>query len=309
MKALVGESARPNTSSVDKDMSDVILSADAQTVRAKLRWEVRVGRSFIKATDRVIYPTAHVTRSTFNPSWKPLSDLLAAQLKPSCAGKAQPEALVRVDASVPWRVVHRVVAAIYAAGVNQVLFAFQKPTAMAKPPRSKIDPVIDKVDADIAKRQKAGTKAMLAYLRAWRPTSEHPSWSVYQRCKTVLAGLEQARKRMDIGGYSYFAEGLANDIASCGCAVDLDAAKSLHWWWSDRRTKEQLIEADVRLVLSSAKAKRRELLVAKHDTPWSKAHTIVVDAAKRGGAFLLAEKGAKVSAADRKARQSPPLCK
>lgn len=248
-----------------------------------------VGKQKVVFESREVADTSRLandeTVSDESPHWKvpALYDALTSAGTPR-------EVVLQVDSTVPWKAVRRVAATVDASGVDSIVFAFLKPTEVARPGPSSIDGRISELDES---NTLSGSD---------QPIRNHPAQQAYGACAAAYEGLLIASTAGQAAVGQWLVDALPDAIAGCGCNVEVEAVKALHWWQSGRRNrKDGAIYVGVRVPLAGGK-KRSPISVAD-TTPWSSANKELLEAVVKGDAFFFSHLGDKDTAALSKSRE------
>ena len=298
MRALVEEGHEEVVTT--RGIHPVKLLATERTTWLRPAPVIVIGRDAVIFNGEVVETTEALAQDK-SPQWKiiELYDRLMSERRTACVrakDRTQTtwEVIVQIDSATPWRVVRRVVATAEASGVDSVVFAFLKPTTVAKPSPSSIDTRIEEIE----KRPTTLSD---------KPIPNHPLEQAYGRCKPAYDGLIATSRRDRSAIRQYLVGGLPDAIEGCQCNVEIEAVKALHWWWSGRRNSEDgAIYVGVRVPLTG---ERKRVPISSADTTlWSAAHKHVLDSTEQAEAFFFTHTGDKQKSAQAMPRKSESVC-
>jgi biopolymer transport protein ExbD len=182
--------------------------------------------------------------------------------------------LFLVDGGVAWADVAAVVSAAARAEVRTVGFAFETRAMRASPPPpSSIDAELARLDAEWAAQVADGKHA---------PLGRHPprpslADKVYARCpgaQRMANGLLSETIASD-DKIQALVERVPDEIAACGCKVELAALKQLFWrLWDRHRSAGPLAWIEVEVAPDGVP------VAATATEPWSRASARIVEAAR-----------------------------
>lgn len=306
MRALVEEGNEPVVAS-RRGLELVTVVPTQPTTRLHLAPMITIGKDVVEFNGGVVAITAELARSSSTAAsiLMALHDGLMKLRRAMCthdsARNGTPwEVMVQVDATTPWRVVRSVVTTAEASGVQSVVFVVLKPSAVAKPGPTSIDARIELIEAEL--------RSVPFDLAPRGATADHPFELTYGRCRAAYEGILATVGKGEAAFDRYLVDGLPDAIAGCGCNVDVEAFKALHWWWSGRRTfPNGEIHVGVRVPLTGEAA--RTPISVEETTPWSIAHQRVLATVRKPGAFFLTYPGDPRASLGTAPRKTTDVCR
>jgi len=185
-----------------------------------------------------------------------------------------PRSYVAVNADVPWSRVAMVGQEAAAAGITRLTMLFVDPDrSVPGPPPSAIDADLER----FAKASKARRQQITAELMAY----------VYQDCQEALRVIAQMGVHEVADIKQVLLDELPAAIGACACAADDASVKALHWALFGKAKPNSGVT--VRVVAPDETPVTA--MAHEAETPWSEAHTTVVelaaDAAKQPVGFTV----------------------
>jgi hypothetical protein len=208
---------------------------------------VRIGKNGIKLGTTSIADTAQL-RAGLDTEAAAIDDAYAkGGISPRSMREPQRSYLV-IDAGTPAREVAAVYEAVTSSKLPAVAFVFDAPSTVTPPPRSSIDPELDKLmarDADQAANRATTIAEMV--------TKEIARCPAAQKMFGSLGGDDSDEKGLIL------AEGINESLPECGCKVDIPRLRSLLF-------RVVHVEKPYRLLAIDPKAPAEEFVVDSTDT-------------------------------------------
>ena len=178
------------------------------------------------------------------------------------------DVIIMAEVSAPWTAIRRAVLTAKAAGAENIAFAVRKRTQVTAPGPSSVDEGIAKIEAKLRADFLAGRISFDD-----PPIENHPLDVAHGGCPAALERLTPIWR----DGYgdrdAFLVDELPGLIERCGCNVDIEAIKALHWWWSGRL--DGLVTVGIRVRLAGAGA-AVSVSVPDGATTWGDAHERVL---------------------------------